>query len=52
MEINYLNNSNETSWQNYKKYVTPLLEKTCEMLDYSTDVSVSIVLVHDEEIRD
>lgn len=52
MEINYLNNSNEASWQNYKRYVSPLLEKTCEMLDYSTDVSVSIVLVHDAEIKE
>lgn len=52
MEINYLNNSNEASWQNYRKYLAPLLEKTCEILDYGPNVSVSIVLVHDQEIRD
>lgn len=51
LEINYINNSNETSWKNYKQFLEPILDKTCQVLGKENNVATSVVLVHDETIH-
>ena len=51
LEINYINNSNETSWKNYKQFLEPILDKTCQVLGKDNNVATSVVLVHDETIH-
>lgn len=51
MEINFINNSGETEWDDYEKYVAPLLKRTLKVLDIDKKVAVSIVLVKKSEIK-
>lgn len=51
MQINYINNSNESSWRAYKKYLKPILEKTLELTDNVRDVEVNVVMVDDQTIH-
>lgn len=51
MHINFLNQSHETSWRNYSKYLKPLLLRTKEVLSLEYDLSVSVVLVDDDTIH-
>ena len=51
MEINYINNTGEAQWNDYEKYVFPLLKRTLEVLDLDMKVAVSIVLVKSPEIK-
>ena len=52
MQINFVNQSDETSWRNYSRYLKPLLDKTLDKTNHTKNVSVSIVLVHDNEIHE
>ena len=52
MEINFLNQSNEASWLNYKQFLKPLLKRTCEVLNQHDNFSVSVVLVDDASIQE
>ena len=51
MEINFINNSQETSWRAYKQYLKPLLSKTLEVVEHDENVIVNVVLVDDESIH-
>lgn len=51
MEINYINNSEESSWRAYRKYLQPILEKTLTLTSNTKNVAVNVVLVDDEEIH-
>lgn len=52
MTINYINNSNETSWRAYKQYLEPILDKTLQLTNTSTSVEVNVVLVDDAAIHE
>lgn len=52
MIINFVNQSNEASWDNYRRYLKPILEKTLDKVEVKEDVSVSVVLVHDQDIHE
>lgn len=52
MEINFINNSNESSWRAYKQYLQPLLRRTLEAVKHDENVVVNVVLVNDEEIHE
>lgn len=52
MEINFINNSNESSWRAYKQYLQPLLRRTLEVVKHDENVVVNVVLVNDEEIHE
>ena len=52
MTINYINNSNETSWRAYKQYLEPILDKTLQLTNTSASVEVNVVLVDDAAIHE
>ncbi|AMC93369.1 rRNA maturation RNase YbeY [Erysipelothrix larvae] len=52
MDITFLNQSSETSWKEYKKYLSPLLKETLHHVKHDDKVSVSVVLVHDAQIHE
>lgn len=52
MHINYMNQTNEDSWQNYKKYLEPIIVKTLSKVNHDINVEVSIVLVDDSTIQE
>ncbi|NLW14998.1 MAG: rRNA maturation RNase YbeY [Erysipelothrix sp.] len=51
MEITFINQSEDSTWENYEQYLRPLLEKTLNLVSFSLDVEVSIVLVDTETIH-
>lgn len=51
MTINYINNSNETSWRAYKQYLQPILDKTLTLTGTKSEVEVNVVLVDDDTIH-
>lgn len=52
MNITFMNQSNETSWRAYRKYLEPLLETTLLKVRHDMSVALSVVLVNDDEIHD
>ena len=52
MTINYINNSNETSWRAYKQYLEPILDKTLQLTNTNSSVEVNVVLVDDAAIHE
>lgn len=51
MTINYINNSNESSWRAYKQYLEPILERTLKLTETKSNVEVNVVLVDDAMIH-
>lgn len=51
MIINYINNSEESSWRAYKQYLKPILERTLSLTKTSSKVEVNVVLVDDVMIH-
>lgn len=45
MEINFINQTDQAKWRHYRRYLQPILVKTLQRLNRSSDVSVSIVLL-------
>ncbi len=52
MHINYMNQSNEDSWRNYRKYLEPILDKTLKKVGHDSNVEVSVVMVNDDAIHE
>lgn len=51
MQINFMNQSDQDSWRNYKTYLEPILKKTLDTLNHDLNVSVSVVLVNNSDIH-
>lgn len=51
MIINYINNSEESSWRAYKQYLEPILERTLSLTKRGAEVEVNVVLVDDVMIH-
>lgn len=51
MQINFINQSNESSWRSYRTYLKPLLERTLELVNRDDKVSVNVVLVNEDAIH-
>jgi len=51
MEIRFINQSQEKRWNNYRKYLKPILLKTVERLSVEKEVALSVILTEDEEIH-
>lgn len=51
MEILFINQSSEKSWQNYRKYLNPIALKAAQTLQIAADFGLSVVLVGDAEIH-
>jgi probable rRNA maturation factor len=47
----YINQSNESSWRNYKQYVDQIIVKIYGILNLDKEYVFSIILVNPEEIR-
>ncbi|TFG81528.1 MAG: rRNA maturation RNase YbeY, partial [Erysipelotrichales bacterium] len=51
MEILFINQSQEPSWRNYRRYLMPIALKTAQTLDIKADFGLSLILVDEAEIH-
>jgi len=51
MNYEYINQSKESSWRNYKQYIDQIIVKIYEILDLDKDYVFSIILVNPETIQ-
>ncbi|AGN24181.1 rRNA maturation RNase YbeY [Erysipelothrix rhusiopathiae] len=51
MEINYINQSNDDSWDAFETYLSPILEETLNKTGFKNPVEVNVVLVDDPSIH-
>lgn len=51
MEIRFINQSQQKRWNNYRKYLKPILVKTVARLSIEKEVALSVILTEDAEIH-
>lgn len=51
MQINFINQSDESSWRSYRSFLEPILKRTLELVNRDENVSVNVVLVNKEAIH-
>lgn len=52
MNINFMNQTDEEKWKNYRRYLRPILTKTLTTLERSTAVNVNVILVTPQQIHE
>ena len=52
MNYEYINQSNEQSWKNYRKYIDLITQKTMQVLNLDKKYDFSIILVEPETIHE
>lgn len=52
MQINFINQSDESSWRAYRKFLNPVVDKTLSMVGRDKNVAINIVLVNKDAIHE